>query len=98
MTLSDTAHSMPPTLAQGMDHALEDACTMAAELRRGDDIHGRRAPQLLTRPGSQGGSRRQAIRDGGHQEVPTLDGQALLDPLVARDYTRWLCRISNDLT
>ncbi|NEA30027.1 FAD-dependent oxidoreductase [Actinomadura bangladeshensis] len=93
----DSAHSMPPTRAQGANQALEDAWALAAVLRRmpGD------VPAAL-REYERKRSRKAGIvaRHAGREDLnrlPSSVSRLFPDGLTSLYYTRWLAQISDFL-
>ncbi|WP_396450672.1 FAD-dependent oxidoreductase [Actinomadura sp.] len=93
----DSAHSMPPTRAQGANQALEDAWMLAAVLREvpGD------VPAAL-REYERKRSRGAGIvaRHAGREDInrlPSFVTRLLPDGLAGVYYTRWLAQISDFL-
>ncbi|WP_406280909.1 FAD-dependent oxidoreductase [Embleya sp. NBC_00896] len=95
--LGDAAHTMPPTVAQGGNQALEDAWTLARALRRTPGI-----PEALTDYESSRTQRasltaRRAGSETTNKYLPTLS-RLTPDALVSRYHTRWLRLISTYLS
>ncbi|NVI90541.1 NAD(P)/FAD-dependent oxidoreductase [Actinomadura sp. BRA 177] len=93
----DSAHSMPPTRAQGANQALEDAWALAAVLRaKPDDV-----PAAL-REYERKRSRKAGIvaRHAGREDInrlPSFVSRLAPDGLTGVYYTRWLAQISDFL-
>nr|WP_272923864.1 FAD-dependent monooxygenase [Streptomyces sp. SID3343] len=98
--LGDAAHTMPPTMAQGANQALEDAWTLAGALRRTPGAAG--IPQALThyeRSRSRRASltARRAGPETTNKYLPTLF-RMMPDALLSRYYTRRLRLVSTYLS
>ncbi|MFD0633432.1 FAD-dependent oxidoreductase [Catenulispora yoronensis] len=96
--LGDAAHTMPPTVAQGANQALEDAWALARALRRHpSDVAAALADYERSR---FKGARLTARVAGSELTDKYLPTPSLLTPngLVTRMYTRWLRSVSTILS
>jgi 2-polyprenyl-6-methoxyphenol hydroxylase-like FAD-dependent oxidoreductase len=95
--LGDAAHTMPPTVAQGGNQALEDAWTLARALREtGNDVPAALSAYERARSRRAGLVSRTATAATANQYHPILP-RLTPNALVTRAYTRWLRTVSNYL-
>ncbi|MFI1580756.1 FAD-dependent oxidoreductase [Embleya sp. NPDC020630] len=95
--LGDAAHTMPPTVAQGGNQALEDAWALARALRRTADIPEALADYRSSRARRASLTARRAASETTNTYLPTLS-RLTPDALISRYHTRWLRRISTYLS
>jgi 2-polyprenyl-6-methoxyphenol hydroxylase-like FAD-dependent oxidoreductase len=96
--LGDAAHTMPPTVAQGGNQALEDAWALARALRE-EPTDVRRAFERYERARSRRAAltARVAGAETANKYRPALS-RLVPDALVSRVYTRWLRMVSTYLS
>ncbi|QKW35932.1 FAD-dependent monooxygenase [Actinomadura sp. NAK00032] len=93
----DSAHSMPPTRAQGANQALEDAWTLAAALRAAPgDVPAALRAYERRRARKAGIVARHAAREDINR-LPAVVSRLVPDGLTGVYYTRWLRRVSDFL-
>ncbi|OPC80478.1 hypothetical protein B4N89_05505 [Embleya scabrispora] len=95
--LGDAAHTMPPTVAQGGNQALEDAWALARALRRTADIPEALADYRSSRARRASLTARRAGSETTNKYLPTLS-RLTPDALISRYHTRWLRQISTYLS
>ncbi|GCD97563.1 FAD-dependent oxidoreductase [Embleya hyalina] len=95
--LGDAAHTMPPTVAQGGNQALEDAWALARALRRTTDIPEALADYRSSRARRASLTARRAGAETTNKYLPTLS-RLTPDALISRYHTRWLRQISTYLS
>lgn len=95
--LGDAAHTMPPTVAQGGNQALEDAWALARALRRTATLPDALADYRSSRTRRASLTARRAGSETTNKYLPTLS-RLTPDALVSRYHTRWLRQISTYLS
>jgi FAD-dependent urate hydroxylase len=102
--IGDAAHSMPPTRAQGANHALEDAWALAAALRNAASAKPGHQPdtEATLRAFERSRSRKASVvsRQAGTEDYNrygAVMSRLIPASLASRYYTRWLRRISTYL-
>jgi FAD-dependent urate hydroxylase len=95
--LGDAAHTMPPTVAQGGNQALEDAWALARTLREFSDVG--EALRMYERSRSRRAAlaARVAATETTNKYLPRLS-RMTPDAMVSHMYTRWLRQISTFLS
>ncbi|MBG0819400.1 FAD-dependent monooxygenase [Planomonospora sp. ID91781] len=94
----DAAHSMPPTMAQGANQALEDGWTLARELDGAGPVTERlrRYERIRSRHAARAADL--AATEQTDRYRPPALMRLLPDRLVTAGYTAWLRRVSTYLT
>lgn len=96
--LGDAAHTMPPTVAQGGNQALEDAWALARALRRQpEDLARALSEYERSRSRRAAFAARMAGSEMTDKFMPTVS-RLTPDALISRCYTRFLRKVSTFLT